>query len=260
MSTSSLGLGSKWDGLSDHLLAVIYPVDATGTREGTDPAVYGPISDSSIEISANWQSPFESSGIENKIPAITNMLQSGALESLATAVLGKDSGIAALLSKEVTDFAKKTQGRSGMTKLNSTQVFTGAGPVNIPITMHFRAFDDPDSEVHWPIEQLAQWTLARDLAPNGSLASAVQSFRDGRGGVKSLLPSLAPQMVAFKYGGHLFAPMVIHNMSHPITVPRTSGGAMLHVSVQLTLTTLTALDKNDWTRARNGQPTKLFNN
>ena len=259
-------LSSKWSGLSPHLLATIYPVNQQGYPLPDETSVVSPPTEGNIELTANWQSPFEQSGVENKAPFISQMLQSGTLQSYAETFLGKGSdegggnGWKARLSQDITDYSRDGQGRSGMTKLNSTQIFTGAAPIKIPLTLHFRAFDNPDAEVQAPIDQLARWTLARQLAPNGNLVQAIQNFTQGQGFLKSLLPSLSPQMVALRYGGYTFAPLVIESMSHPITVPRTSDGAMLHVAVQITLASLTALDAGDWTRARRSQPTQLFNN
>lgn len=263
---SNTVLSSKWGGLNASLLATLYPVNQQGYPLADEVSVVAPPTEGNIELSANWQSPFEQSGTESKAPFIMQMLQSGTLQSYAETILGKGSdegggdGWKARLSQEVTDFSRDGQGRSGMTKLNSTQIFTGAAPIKIPLTLHFRAFDDPEREVQAPIDQLARWTLARELAPNGNLVQAVQNFRAGKGFLKSLLPSLSPQLVAFRYGGYTFAPLVIESMSHPITVPRTSDGAMLHVAVQLSLASLTAIDANDWSRARSGRPTQLFNN
>ena len=259
-------LSSKWGGLNESLLATLYPVNQQGYPLAEEFSVVAPPTDGNIELTANWQSPFEQSGTENKAPFITQMLQSGTLQSYAETFLGKGSdegggnGWGARISQEITDFSRSGQGRSGMTKLNSTQIFTGAAPIKIPLTLHFRAFDDPEQEVQAPIDQLARWTLARSLAPSGNLVSAIQNFKQGQGFLKSLLPSLAPQMVALSYGRYTFAPLVIESMSHPITGPRTADGAILNVAVAVTLSSLTALDANDWDRVRRGQPTRLFNN
>lgn len=261
---ASTTLGSKWSGLNPALLATLYPVDFQGYPEADAAQVIAPPTDAAIELTANWQSPFENMGAEAKLPALAGMMQSGTLQSYAESLLGKGSegaGTASRLSQEITDFSKDFQGRSGMTKLNSTQVFNGSPPIKISITLHFRAFSDPSTEVQAPIDQLARWMLAKKLAPSGSIVEAIQSFRDGDGFLKGLMPSLAPQMVGLRFGNQAtFSPMVIESMSHPLTGPRWSDGSLLNVSVQMTLATLTALDMDDWTRARAGQPTRMFNN
>jgi hypothetical protein len=260
---ASAVLSSKWDGLNAALLASIYPVDSAGQRvDGAE--VRSPPTEAAVELTANWQSPFEQTGAESKAPAIMGMLQTGALASYAEALLGKaapgDSSVIGRINAEIQDFANTGQGRSGMTKLNSTQVFTGAAPVKITLTLAFRAFSDAAREVQAPLDQLARWVLARELARNGGLAEAFQAFKTGQGFLKALLPSLAPQMVGLSYGGYVWAPLVIESMSVPMTVPRTGLGAAAATSVQIALASLTALDRDDWTRARQGKPTRLFNN
>lgn len=254
-------LSSKWTGLNPSLLASIFPCDSAGKAEA-GAIVVAPLTEGTIELTANWQSPFEQSGADTKSPAITGMLQSGTLQSYAETLLGKGSetGFAARLSSELTEFSEAAQGRTGATKLNSTQVYTGSAPVKIPVTLIFRAFDNPAAEVSAPLDQLARWTLPRQLAANGSLVSAVQGIQQGQGPLKSLLPSVAPQMVALRHGGYTFSPLVIESMTRPMQVPRASDGQPLHIAVQLMLASLTALDADDWTRASNGLPIKLFNN
>lgn len=264
-------LGSKWGSLNPKLLATIYPVERDGAR-GFGQAVVAPITDANIELTANWQSPFEGAGLGSKFPTLMALVQTAALENVGDAAKGtagaiSGDGIVGGLVKDVlkgaggglNEFSEKAQGRTGMTKLNSTQVFTGSPPVKIPLTLHFRAFDDPASEVQAPIDQLARWMLAQKLEKNGSLVALAKGLSAGNF-IEAFLPSVAPQMVALVYGGYLFSPMVIESMAHPITVPRSSKGEALHVSVSLMLATLTSLDALDWRRARNGQPTLMFNN
>lgn len=253
-------LSSKWTGLNPSLLASLYPCDARG-RQVDGPLVVAPLTEGTIELTANWQSPFEQSGADSKAPAITAMAQLGTLQSYAETFLGKgsDTGALARLRQQLTEVSEAAQGRTGATKLNTTQVFTGSAPVKIPVTLIFRAFDNPAAEVTAPLDQLARWTLPRQLAPDGALVSAVQALRDGQGLLKALLPSVAPQMVALRHGGYTFAPLVIESMSRPIQVPRASDGQPLHVAVQLMLASLTAMDADDWTRAANGLPIQLFN-
>lgn len=268
-------LGSKWGSLSDRLLADIYPVGRDGLAQldasSNITHVVAPPTDANIELVGNWLSPFEGGGLGSKFPTLMAYLQSGALEAFATAnvvtsALGigdADGKLDSLLKSGVDklqSFSQSAAGRSSMTKLNSTQVFTGSPPVKIPLTLHFRAFDNPQDEVEKPIAQLAEWMLAQKLSETSAIVAAADNSTSGKGIVAAFMPSLAPQMVALSFGGYLFSPMVIESMAHPITGPRGSSGAMLHVSVAITFSTVTALDAEDWRRARTAQPTKLFNN
>lgn len=263
-------LRSLWDGLNANLLASIYPVNAQGAREPGTNTVESPPTEFSTEIAANWQSPFEQTGPESRLPSLMAMAQSGQLESYGTMLLSRSSDgstseslltqYKVRLSSEVTRFSREAQGRTGMTKLNSTQVFNGAPPVKFTMSLPFRAFADPTLEVEEPIDQLVAWALPRELAANSSIPSALQALKNGQGFLKALMPSQAPQLLALKYGGRLHSPVVIENIALPGCVPRSSDGRMLNAHVQITMATLTALDANDWGLARAGRPTRLLNN
>lgn len=258
-------LSSEWTGLSPHLLATIYPVNRQGLA-ADGPEVVAPVTELTVEGTANWSSPFENSGTESKAPSITAMLQSGTLSTYTQLASNlKGSGpisdfLADLVKKganAVADFAKQAQGRSGMTKLNSTQIFSGAPPLRLPMTLHFRAYKSPIREVHAPVDQLWSWFLAGSLAPDSMIANAFKSAGDA---LSTILPSSAPQMVGLRFGGFTFAPLVIESMSHPLAVERTFKGEALHIAVNLVLSSLTALDARDWRRAREGKPTRLSGN
>jgi hypothetical protein len=65
------------------------------------------------------------------------------------------AALAAKISAEHGDGAiellRNAAGRTGITKLNSTQIFSGMPPVKFSFTAHFRALTDPQSEVRDPI-------------------------------------------------------------------------------------------------------------
>lgn len=264
-------LTSKWDGLSPSLLASVYAVDSGGAPIAGAPMVLAPFTEAQLEVSANWQSPFEQSGLDNRLPAISALAQTGALGSYIDMFGNNGGGEDTLVGRLVSSFnqsvsefattaAQATQGRSGLTKLNSQQVFTGAMPIKVTATMIFRAFDNPQTEVVAPVDQLIRWTLARELAQNAAAAQAFRNLADGQGLLKAALPSLTPTMVAIRYAGFTLSPMVIESVSKPLTVPRYRDGSALQEQVQVTFGSLTALDENDWIRARRGNPIKLFNN
>lgn len=254
-------LSSKWSGLNPSLLASIFPVDEKGQQED-GPTVVAPPTESTLELTANWQSAFEQSGLDARLPLLTQTLQSGIGAALFDS-MGKSFGNStdiAKLSEMAAQVVREGAGRSSMTKLNSAQIFCGAAPVKLPITLRFRAFSEAASEVQEPVDQLARWTLARQLARDGTIVSAVKNLSGGQGFIKSLMPSMAPQMVGLRFGGYLFSPLVIESMTYKLTEPRDSGGNLLQATVQLMLASLTALDAEDWTRARRGMPSQLWNN
>lgn len=251
-------LSSNWDGINPHLLAKFYPVrrsdndtdwlqsvnkrtvsaaDNFVVDDGYE--VWAPITDGTQEMSLNWTSPFEGAGAESKVPSISAMLQSGALTPDLIAMFS-GAAEASSAAKVLSD----ATGRTGITKLNSTQIFSGMPPVKFSFTAHFRALIDPHSEVRQPITQLEQWAVPQYLASSGVIAGALRN--GGRQSpLETIYPSVAPQLLAMRYGDQTILPVVIESVSKPITGPRSSKGESLNVSVQLTVATLTAVDRRD---------------
>lgn len=249
-------LSSDWTGLNGNLLARIVPVkrdpQGNGWVQSLDVRalnetysvddgfeVHAPITDGNSEISQNWNSPFEGAGAESKAPTLSALLQSGTASVDVQAFLATLGGEAS-----ITSALQSVQGRTGITKLNSTQVFSGMPPVKLSFTMHFRAIRDPQKEVTAPLIQLKQWSVPQLLASDGFLAGALKTGTT-TGILEKIFPSVSPQIVAFSYGDLTYSPMVIENISDPITAPRESSGALISVSVQITMATLTAIDGRD---------------
>ncbi|MEX3941602.1 hypothetical protein AB4Y44_19000 [Paraburkholderia sp. BR10937] len=254
-------LSSKWDGINPHLLAKFYPVkradNATnwvqsfGTRTVSSAdnfvvddgyEVWTPISDGSQEMALNWNSPFEGMGAESRVPTISAMLQSGQLAPDLQALFGDRVG-----QSDVGKILRDATGRTGITKLNSTQVFSGMPPVKFSFTAHFRALMDPDTEVRQPVTQLEQWAVPQYLADQGVIAGALQNGLK-QSPLETIYPSVAPQLLAMKYGDQTILPIVIESISKPFTMPRSSRGEAIDVRTQLTVATLTAIDRRDVAR------------
>lgn len=251
-------LSSKWDGLNPRLIAVFYPVKRSSSGQGWEQSfdkrtvssadnfvvddgfeVHTPITDGSQEMSFNWNSPFEGAGAESKIPTLSSMLQTGTLTADLQALLGNN-----VANNDVGKALRDVTGRTGITKLNSTQVFSGMPPIKFSFTAHFRALTDPQSEVRDPLTQLEQWAVPSYLADQGVIAGALQNGLK-QSPLETIYPSVAPQLLAMKYGDQTILPIVIESMSKPITVPRSRDGAVLNVAVQLTVATLNAIDRRD---------------
>lgn len=248
-----VGEGSDWGRLSEHLIARLYVCDSNGIADPTELlAVTGPISDASFEATFNWQSPFEGSGPEAKAPALMAMLQSGSLVPVLNALQAvnpiKGGAIGDALSNG-SDTLKKAvqdlQGRTGITKLNSRQVFSGMPPVKISFTLYFRAITDAQMEVMTPYQRLLEWAMPQDLAKDGILSEVIKTTESVESFIKAMFPSTVPKMVALVYGNERYSPMVIESLSNPIDGPRGSDGKPTYRAVQLTLATLTALDRAD---------------
>lgn len=249
-------LSSLWDGLSPHLIARFYEVakigeDAWGRTEKTDPkTVLAPLTEANMEVVLNWQSPFEQAGPESKAPALMAMLQSGALQPVVDALTDRKSKEQGSAQQQADSFLSQFEGRTGITKLNSTQVFNGMPPVRLDVTVLLRAWRDPQQEVEAPFNKLMEWALPIELSKDGSvLARAAQSIRGEMGFVEALMPSRAPTRIAMQYKGRIYAPLVIESIGKPLSAPVDQNGRYVELLVPLRLCTLTALDRKDWVQA-----------
>ena len=249
-------MGSLWDGLSPHLIASIYQVGRIGVNnwgriEGeTDPfTVMAPLTDASMDVSLNWQSPFEQAGPDSKAPSIMAMLQSGEIQPVVDAVAGGKAENGSLQQKS-GDFLKQFEGRTGMTKLNSTQVFSGMPPVKIQIKALLRAWRNSASEVEAPFNKLMEWALPVELSKDATLlARAAKTTRGEMGYVEAMLPSRSPVIVAMRYKKRIFSPLVIESIGMPLDSPVDRNGRFVELLVPMTLCTLTALDRQDWSNS-----------
>jgi hypothetical protein len=266
-------LGSKWDGLSPHLIARFYAVKElrdsnTGrvrwVKEPGVKTVAAPLTDTaSLEITLNWQSPFEHAGLESKAPTMMAMLQSGALQPLIDEVKSVGDSFASFVgaggkedeeAKQRSDgFLSKFVGRAGITKLNSTQVFNGMPPLKFTVTALFRAWEDAQSEVEAPFDQLMQWALPVKLAEDGTMMqSALNTIQGKNTYIEALMPSAAPTKIFMDYKGRTYGPLVIESVGVPINSAITADAKYAEMAVPLTICSLTAIDRKDWTATMKG--------
>lgn len=251
-------LTSLWDGLNPNLVASFYEVAKTGENEWgripdkTDPVVVlAPLTEATMEVLLNWQSPFEQAGPETRAPALMAMLSSGAIQPIVDAVIGGKKDEQKNSAQQKSDeFLKQFEGRSGITKLNSTQVFNGMPPIKIQMTAIFRAWRDPASEVEAPVNKLMEWALPIELSTDATLlARAAESARGEKDFIDALMPSKSPTRVAMKYKGRTFSPMVIESIGMPLSSPIDSSGNFVELLIPITLCSLTAIDRKDWADA-----------
>lgn len=271
-SNVSQSLTSEWHGLSDKLVAKFYEVTQ---QESNGPwlaspsgvTVLAPLVESNLDVTLNWQSPFEQSGPESSLPTLMAMLQSGTiqpvLDSLITAagVAAESVGVAggpdmaARVQRDVNASARELEGRSGITRLNSMQVFAGMPPIKISVTALFRAWSNPAGEVEAPFNQLMAWALPEKLSELGPILSRGADYAAGSKSMSMtdvLAPSKAPSKIAMTYKGKTYAPLVIETIGQPISSPIDSTGRFVELLVPMTLCTLTALDRQDWKRVAGG--------
>jgi hypothetical protein len=62
-------------------------------------------------------------------------------------------------------------------------------------------------------------------------------------------------MIGFQYKRRLYAPLVIESIGEPMSSPINSDGYYTELAVPMTISTLTALDKDDYAKITQGAPT-----
>lgn len=246
-------LGSDWGNLSPLLLARVFVCDSSGAADMKEFAgVYGAMTEGSVSIQQNWQSPFENTGPETKAPALAGMLQSGSaipvLNALQAVSPFKDGAVSDALnasSDKLKSVMRSLEGRTGITKLNSRQVFSGMPPVKFTATIRFRAIANAQKEVMAPLARLLEWTFPQELAADGILSEVLQTTKDIDSFIKALFPSTAPKLLGLTYGGSTYSPVVIENVDYPLDSAKDANGNFIDLSVQIAFATLTALDRPD---------------
>jgi hypothetical protein len=236
---------SLWGGLSPHLVASFWQCDKDGKRIEDSPTVKTALTEANLDITLNWQSAFEQAGPESKAPTLLAMLQSGTLQPLVDSLMTGKSAQSA--QNKSSEFLKQFEGKTGITRLNSTQVFNGLPPLKFQVTALFRAWRDTASEVEIPLNQLMAWALPQELARDSTLLSrGVDAARGNTGFIDALLPSKAPAMVAMKYKNRTYAPLVIESIGVPLSSPIDANGNFVELSLPMTIATLASIDKTDW--------------
>ncbi|UOO89174.1 hypothetical protein LVJ82_17285 [Vitreoscilla massiliensis] len=252
-------LTSNWGGLNSQLICTIAPCDKNGAVIGA--GVSAPFLDANLQQQMNWSSPFENITPESQSPTLAAALQSGMIaqtvESLSAAASGGDEAKSGFMSK-LSEFLQQGEGRTGITKLNSTQVFTGNEPLKFDGTLAFRAYADPLSEVTQPITALWKMAMPKSLADGDTIANNAVNVAQMATGwvtgntsssdintiVKAIFPSEAPGYVALQYRGKTYAPMVIESISQPLVNP-TSALGDVYATVQISLGTHRSWDAKD---------------
>lgn len=248
-------LSSDWTGLNRNLIATFraYRREKVGDKYTwlpvpDGPIVEAPITDATIEHSINWQSPFENMGADQRFSTFSALLQTGALAPLGALfdqLLKSEAAQAFLRTAGISGnsaeaAARGLEGRSSVTKLNSTQVFNGLPPMKITLTAQFRAETDPLTEVERPLNQLIEWALPRRLHDDGVLAQIAK----GEGA--NPWPSETPTIIGMTYAGSSYTPLVIESVPYPLSAPRDSNGRLIGAQVQMSIASLSAWDAGDW--------------
>ncbi len=230
-------LTSDWGQLSPHLLASFWECDREGKPVPNSPTVSAPLSDITLDMSQNWQSPFEDAA-QSTASTFQQLFQTGTVAQVAD--YGKN-----LLGIDVTQPSSLYTGRSSVTKLNSTQVWSGSAPIKISFTVVFRAWSKSTTEVEDPVNQLMRWSLPKYLQSGDLLLGILKAGRDA-----SVMPSKVPSILSFKYKNRTYTPMVIESIGVPLSSPIDKDGNFVELSLPITLCGLHSIDAGDWDNYR----------
>ncbi|NUF44940.1 hypothetical protein [Acinetobacter pittii] len=232
---------SDWGVLNPMLLGKIALCDKEGTAlEG--PTVTGIAMNADITIESQYNSPFESSNPQSRLPVLMGMLQSGDWVNTVDKVFGNigigDGG--SQLSDEVKGKLKQLEGRSNFTKVNSTQIYVSSTPIRINLVLFFEAWANALHEVEHQIATLQQWSMPESLSDDsilGNLASDIS--------LTSLFPSKAPPFVSFLYAKKRYVPLLLESVSAPLVTPLDKQGNRIVLETNVTLVSRQAWDKTN---------------
>lgn len=247
---------SNWGAIHPDLIAVFHQIDAQGNATGV--SFKALVKDGNIEQQFNWSSPFETLTAESRHPTLMAAAQSGAFGELTQAILGgtEQSAEQSGVVKTLKEFADSAVGKTGITKVNSRQVFAGHAPLKVTMTLVFRAWQDPQSEVAAPFAALQQMAYPPHMAEN-VLHEAAGKEGLTQKGLALLFPSDAPLFVRLTYKGETYPPLVFESIGKPLDSPYSPMGD-LWLEVPVALESYQSLDWQDIQEARTGKVGKLI--
>lgn len=243
-------------GFSKHLMARINFVTRNVetkqlTIEEANPIV-ALLVDASSSVESQWQTPFENSNPEHKLPTLMASLQSGqAVTALATSMTSNETfnslaqeavkvvDMLDPVTNKLKEGIEKLVGHTNLSKVNSELIFLSTTNRQITATLLFLAFSDALEEVERQIMLLEQRASPQYLSDDGLL---VNFAKDGMAG---LFSGIVPPFVSFKTHNKTFLPLVINSVSAPIKAPIDENGNKLAIAVEVQFSTRTALDATD---------------
>lgn len=233
-------------GINRNLIAELYEVDRYGTPINTDVVVRALMPNAQEVVSAIWTTPFDADNGRTVAPTLSALAQSGQIKPLLSLI---DSRFGTKFSKDLAPSLDNLEGRSALTRLNSTAVFAGAAPVKMNVELFIKAYQNPALEVEKSIAILKGWAVPIELAEGGYLHNAIKNFGKGSAltteAINTLFPSKSPGFIALNYAGYLYAPLAIESITFDLTNPMDRFGNRMHTRVQMQLTSLRAIDRKD---------------
>lgn len=246
---------SNYGSLNPNLIANFTQCDKDGAPIDGGASFKAAVKEGSVEQSFNWASPFENMSAESEKMSLMGLAQTGGIADLSQALgLIGESSEEKNSDNKFQAFSDAVEGRSGITKLNSTQVYSGHSPLKVSMTLIFRAWQDPQSEVAAPYQALLKMAYPAELAETAlhSASDAVKNSDESGSmsdvaknvGYATFFPSLAPKYVKLSYKGETYPPMVIESISKPLDAPYSPMGDIF-LEVQVSLQSLRSMDFAD---------------
>ncbi|HAV3807781.1 hypothetical protein [Acinetobacter baumannii] len=227
--------------ISKHKYAEFSLCDKEGNPIAGSPVIRALLTDGDKSIESQWQTPFENSNPELKMPMLMAGLQSGQLSQVAEQM--QSNPIAQVLSKlGVQDAMQSVEGRTNLTKVNTTQVFLSTSSVRLNLSIFFLAFSDAKTEVEDRIMQLEAWSLPVSLSSDSTLQNVVN---DSNTTLEGLFSGVIPPFVSLTTHGKTYKPFILESVSAPIVAPIDEKGNRLSLAVNISLLSRTAWDSKD---------------
>ncbi|VAX44406.1 Uncharacterised protein [Acinetobacter calcoaceticus] len=233
--------------ISKHKYAEFSLCDKDGNPIAS-PVIRALLTEGDKSIESQWQTPFENSNPELKMPMLMANLQTGQMLQVAGS-LGENSPFKSALIDMASgplstaeNALKSVEGRTNLTKVNTTQVFLSTSSVRLNLSVFFLAFSDAKSEVEDRIMQLEAWSLPVTLSSDSTLQNVVN---DSNTALEGLFSGVIPPFVSLTTHGKTYKPFIIESVSAPIVAPIDEKGNRLSLAVNISLMSRTAWDSKD---------------
>ena len=214
------------------------------TVDSNQPTVRAFLVDGDKTMESQWQTPFENSNPELKMPMLMAGLQTGqtviSMGAAAPAILGETAlAVTKSAMQPIADFVKSVQGHTNLNKVNTTQVFLSTASVRLNLSLFFIALRDAKIEVEEKIMRLESWAVPARLSQGTVLTDVIEQ------GVAGLFSGIIPPYISLTTHGKTYWPFILESVSAPIVTPIDEHGNRLNLAVNLSLMSRTAWDADD---------------
>ena len=214
------------------------------TVDSNQPTVRAFLVDGDKTMESQWQTPFENSNPELKMPMLVAGLQTGqtviSMGAAAPAILGETAlAVTKSAMQPIADFVKSVQGHTNLNKVNTTQVFLSTASVRLNLSLFFIALSDAKIEVEEKIMRLESWAVPAKLSQGTVLTDVIEQ------GVAGLFSGIIPPYISLTTHGKTYWPFILESVSAPIVTPIDEHGNRLNLAVNLSLMSRTAWDADD---------------